>query len=230
MNSVKAASKAPFPFYTIREEIAHSVLHGIGVLGAAAGLVALAMKTMGILDGHRGGILDITAALLFAATMLGMYIASTLYHAVQHQGAKRILRILDHSVIYAFIAGTYTPFCLTAMKGFWGWGLFTVEWSLAIAGITLYVLGFRFVRKMEVTIYILMGWVIAVSFVPLMHSVPIQSLVLVFTGGVIYSLGTIWYRKKNIRCTHVVWHVFVLLGTICHWFSIWFLLSAERIV
>ena len=226
MNSTKITSKTPYPFYTLGEEIAHSVLHGIGALGATAGLVLLTLKTRGILGGHRGGSLDLTAALLFTVTMIGMYLASTLYHAVRHQGAKRILRIIDHSVIYAFIAGTYTPLCLTALKGVWGWSLLAVEWGLAIIGVTLYILGCRFIRKMEVTIYILMGWVIAVSIVPLMHSIPVQSLVLIFAGGVVYSLGTIWYRMKNIRCTHIVWHVFVLIGTACHWFSIWFMVSA----
>jgi len=223
MGSSKTTSNiAVLPFYTIGEEIAHSILHGIGALAATAGLVLLAMKTSSIL---RTGILDKTAAILFAATMIGMFLVSTLYHAIQHRGAKRILRILDHSAIYIFIAGTYTPFCLTALRGAWGWSLFAVEWSLAILGITLYVLNFKFLKKIEVAVYILMGWVIVVGFVPLMRSVPAQSLVLLIVGGIVYSLGTIFYRKKNLRCTHIVWHAFVLMGTACHWFSIWFMIS-----
>jgi hypothetical protein len=100
--------------------------------------------------------------------MIGMFLTSTLYHAIQHRGAKRILRILDHSVIYLFIAGTYTPFCLTALKGAWGWSLFAVEWSLAALGITLYILDNKALKKIEVAAYILMGWVIVVGFVVLL--------------------------------------------------------------
>jgi len=224
MGSLKTVSNAAIrPFYTIGEEIAHSILHGIGVLAATAGLVLLSLKTRGIFGGPRGGSLDITAVFLFTVTMIGMFLASTLYHAIQHQGAKRILRIIDHSVIYIFIAGTYTPFCLSALKGAWGWSLFAIEWSLAVLGITLYVLNWKVLKKIEVVVYILMGWVIVVGFVPLMRSVPVVSLVLLIGGGVVYSLGTIWYRKKNLKCTHIVWHAFVLIGTACHWFSIWFM-------
>ena len=220
---VRGSETKALPFYTIGEEIAHSVLHGVGVLGAIAGLVLLTLKTRGIFGGQRGGSLDITAVLLFAVTMIGMYLVSTLYHAIQHRGAKRILRVLDHSAIYIFIAGTYTPFCLIALKGAWGWSLFAVEWSLAILGITLYVLNWRILKKIELAVYILMGWVIVVGFVPLMRSVPVLSLFLLIAGGVVYSLGTIWYRRKSLRRTHIVWHAFVLIGTACHWFSIWFL-------
>jgi hemolysin III len=209
--------------YSIGEEIANSILHGIGVLGAVAGLVLLNLKTRGLLGGSRSGSIDITAVLLFAATMIGMFLASTLYHAVQHRGAKRILRDLDHTVIYLFIAGTYTPFCLTALRGPCGWSIFAVEWFLANLGITLYALDNKPLKKLEVAAKILMGWVIVVGFIPLARSIPTISLILLFAGGGAYTMGTIWYRKKSIRGTHAIWHAFVLGGTVCHWFSIWFL-------
>jgi hemolysin III len=154
-----------------------------------------------------------------------MFLASTLYHAVQHRGAKQILRVLDHCAIYLFIAGTYTPFCLSALKGGWGWSLFAIEWSLAVLGIALYASNNKAIKKIVVAVYILMGWAIVVGFVPLLRSAPMISVILLISGGVLYTLGTIWYRKskKHIKGAHVVWHSFVLLGTVCHWFSIWFL-------
>ena len=218
----RTSQAAALPLYTIGEEIANSIIHGIGTLGAIAGLVLLILKTEGILGGQRADNLDIIAAILFAATMIGMFLISTLYHAIQHQGAKRILRKIDHSVIFIFIAGTYTPFCLSGLKGAWGWSLFAVEWSLALFGIILNILDFKALKKIEVAAYILMGWAIVVGCVPLIHSVPIQSVILLFVGGVVYTLGTIWYRKKNVLLNHAIWHGFVLIGTVCHWFSIWY--------
>jgi len=232
MNTIKrphvkrSSVAAVFPFYTIGEEIANSILHGIGALLAIAGLVLLSLKTAGILGGQRLGGLAIAAVILFAATMIGMYLISTLYHAIQHLGAKRILRKFDHSAVFIFIAGTYSPICLIGLGGAWGWTLLAVEWSLAFLGITLNILGYKALKKIEVAAYILMGWVIVVGFVPLVRSVPIHSIILLLAGGAFYTLGTIWYRMKSIRHTHAVWHAFVLLGTVCHWFSVWFLIPA----
>ena len=212
------------PLYTIGEEIANSILHGIGTLLAIAGFVLLSLKTRGLLGGQRKGSLDIIAALIFAATMIGMFLISTLYHAIQHRGAKRILRRLDHSVIFVFIAGTYSPLCLSGLGGAWGWSLFALEWALALLGITLNILDYKGLKKIEVAAYIMMGWAIVVGFVPLIHSVPVQSIILLFAGGAAYTFGTLWYRRKNVRLTHVIWHGFVIIGAICHWFAIWYLL------
>jgi hemolysin III len=156
--------------------------------------------------------------------MIAMFLISTLYHAIQHHGAKRVLRRLDHSVIFVFIAGTYSPICLIGLQGAWGWSLFAVEWSLALLGITLNILDHKALKKLELAAYIMMGWAIVVGCIPLVQSVPIQSIVLLIAGGISYTLGTIWYRRKHVRLTHVVWHVFVLIGTICHWFSVWYLI------
>jgi hemolysin III len=224
MNIRRPSGAAALPPYTLGEEIANSILHGIGTLGAIAGLVLLTLKTSGMLGGQRAGNLDIAAAVIFAATMIGMFLVSTLYHAIQHEGAKRIFRKIDHSTIFIFIAGTYTPFCLIGLKGAWGWSLFTVEWSLALLGIILNILDFKALKKIEVAAYILMGWAIAAGCVPLIRSVPIRSLILLVAGGIIYTLGTFWYRKKNVRLTHVIWHAFVLIGTVCHWFAVWYLI------
>ncbi|MCL2210088.1 MAG: hemolysin III family protein [Treponema sp.] len=225
MNKINGNLKtAVLPFYTIREEIANSILHGIGTLAAITGLVFLNLKATGFLGVQRAGSLEIISVILFATTMIVMFLTSTLYHAVQNPDAKRILRKLDHCVIFIFIAGTYTPFCLGALRGWWGWGLFIFEWLMVVIGITLNILDSKALKKFELAVYILMGWAIIAGFLPLLRSVPVQSIVLLIAGGAAYTLGTVWYRMKNIRFTHVVWHVFVIIGTICHWFSIWFLI------
>jgi hemolysin III len=225
MNIAKTAS-----FYTVGEEIANSVLHGIGTLLATAGLVLLSLRAAGLLGGQNLGSLGMVAVLVFAVTMIGMYLISTLYHAIQHEGAKRVLRKLDHSVIYIFIAGTYTPFCISGLGGIWGWGLFTFQWSLALLGISMNILEYRHLKKIMVAVYLLMGWSIVVGFVPLLRSVPFQCVILLFAGGAAYTLGTLWYRKKHIKLTHAVWHVFVLIGTICHWFAVWYLFGISNVI
>ena len=212
------------PFYTIGEEITNSILHGIGALGATAGLVLLGLKTNGFWGGQKTAAMDKASVILFASTMIGMFLISTLYHAIQHQGAKRIFRRLDHSVIFIFIAGTYTPFCLSGLEGSWGWSLFAFEWSLALLGITLNIFRSKILKKIEIAIYILMGWAIVAGVFPLVRSVPVVSIVLLFAGGTAYTLGIFWYRKKSMRLSHVIWHAFVIAGTVCHWFAVWFLL------
>ncbi|MDL2229362.1 hemolysin III family protein [Treponema sp. OttesenSCG-928-L16] len=213
----------PLPFQTPGEEIANSILHGLGLLLAIAGLVLLVLRANGYLGGKGGGALAIASYVIFAASMISMFLASTLYHAIQHEGAKRVFQILDHSCIYLLIAGTYTPFCLIALKGNWGWTLFGIEWGLAVLGIVFYSIGLKSLRKIEVAVYILMGWAIILGWFPLKDALPGHSLWLLIGGGAAYTLGTIWYRKKHRRGTHVAWHAFVLIGAACHWLAIWFL-------
>jgi hemolysin III len=142
---------------------------------------------------------------------------------VPNKAAKRVLRVLDHSAIYLLIAGTYTPFCLTALRGPWGWSFLALEWTLAAAGITLYAVNWKFLKRAEVAVYILMGWAIAAGWLPLSRAAPFPSMVLLASGGVFYTAGTFWYRKKETRGAHVVWHAFVLAGAVSHWWSVWFL-------
>ena len=221
--SVLPPAGRALPFQTTGEEIANSIIHGLGSLLAAAGLMPLVFRAAGFLEGRGGGITAASAYVIFSVTMIIMFLASTIYHAVPHLGAKRILRVLDHSAIYLLIAGTYTPFCLTALRGPWGWSFLGLEWALAAAGITLYATNRKFIKKAEVVVYILMGWAILAGWMPLMRSVPAVSLILLAAGGALYTAGTFWYRKHDARGAHVVWHVFVLAGAICHWWSIWFL-------
>ncbi|MDR0403404.1 MAG: hemolysin III family protein [Treponema sp.] len=209
---------------TLDEEIANSILHGTGVLLGILGLVFLVQRARGLFGGKglSGG--GVAVCVIFAAAMILMFLASTLYHALQSPGVKKIFRIFDHQAIYLFIAGTYTPFCLLGLKGAWGWTLFGFEWALAITGIVLYALNCRFVKKAELAIFILMGWAILAGFVPLVKAISPKSLVLLFSGGAAYTAGTFWYKAgKTVRGTHVVWHVFVLAGAVCHFWAVWFL-------
>jgi hemolysin III len=224
--SKRIAVPIPLPFQTPGEEIANSILHGIGSLLAVAGLVLLVLRGIGQLGGGGGGALPVASFIIFTAAMITMFLASTLYHAIQHEGAKRVFRILDHSAIYLLIAGTYTPFCLVGLRGVWGvwgWTLFGIEWALALTGITLYAVNCKILKKIELGVYLAMGWAIVISIFPLFRSIPLVSLILLGAGGAAYTLGTLWYRKPQRRGTHVTWHVFVLIGAVLHWWAIWFL-------
>jgi hemolysin III len=213
----------PLPFQTPGEEIANSILHGIGWLLAVAGLVLLTLRANGFIGGRGGGSLAVASYVMYTASLICMFLISTLYHAIEHEKAKQVFRILDHSAIYLLIAGTYTPLCLTALRGTLGWSLFAAEWGLAVLGIVLYAVNYKPLKKIEVIVYILMGWAIVIGWSSLSKVIPQLSLILLIAVGVAYTLGTIWYIQKVRRGTHVTWHVFVLVGAVCHWFSVWFM-------
>jgi hemolysin III len=223
METKPSPTAEALPFYSNREDTVNSVLHGIGTVCAIAGLVLLYFRARGFLGGQWKGTLGVVASVIFTASMIGLFLASTLYHAVRHPEVKRILRIVDHSVIYIFIATSYAPFCLIPLRGAWGWSLLSVEWVLALLGIVLYNLGHKSLRKKEVAVKIIMGWIVLVAVVPLSRIVPVLSIVLLIGGGLLYSIGTIVYRMKHLPMTHAIWHVFVLAGALCHWFSVWLL-------
>jgi len=212
------------PVYSIAEDKASATLHGIGLLGAAVGLVMLLLKVSGFFGGQTGDSLNIIAVIVYSAAMIGMFLFSTLYHAVQNKDAKQILRKFDHAFVFIFIGGSYTPYCLIGLRGVWGWSLIAIEWTLAIFGITLDLLGSKILKKIQVAIFLIMGWAIFAGVFPMIRAIPLISVVLLGVGGIVFTLGTTWYRRKNIKFTHAVWHGFVLAGIACHWFSIWFLL------
>jgi hemolysin III len=206
---------------SLGEEIANAILHGLGAVLAVAGLALLILRARGGLGGKGGGALALVSLTVFAASMILMFLISTLYHAIQHKGAKRVFRILDHAAIYLFIAGTYTPFSLLCLRGALGWTYFGLEWALAAAGICLYATGLRFMKKIELAVYILMGWAVIAGGYKLYHAVPRLSFIFLITGGAAYTLGTFWYSRRKLRNAHVIWHLFVLAGAAFHWFSVW---------
>ena len=213
----------PLPFQTPGEEIANSVLHGLGVFLAVAGLTLLALRTKGYFGGTVVSGLEIACYMIFSATMLSMFLASTLYHAIQHERAKRVFQILDHSAVYLLIAGTYTPFSLLGLQGAWGWTYFGIEWALAITGTVLYAVNFKLLKKTELWVYMLMGWAIIAGLWRLYERIPFISFVLLIAGGIAYTAGTFWYRRRHRRGAHVIWHLHVITGCTCHWLSLWFM-------
>jgi hemolysin III len=162
----------------------------------------------------------IVGASVFAGTMVVLYLASTLYHALPRNRAKRVFRILDHSAIFLLIAGTYTPFTLGVLRGVWGWTLFVVVWGLAVLGITLKsVRGIRY-PQLSTTLYVAMGWLALIAIRPLWFHMPTAGWLWLITGGLAYTSGVAFYAAEQLRYGHFVWHLFVLAGTACHFCAV----------
>jgi hemolysin III len=197
------------------EEIANSVSHGVGVVAAVAASPFLVLDAT-----RRGGALAIVGASVFAGSAVVLYLASTLYHALSNNRAKRVFRIIDHSAIFLLIAGTYTPFALGALRGSVGWTLLGVVWGLAAVGITLKsVAGIRY-PWLSTTLYLAMGWLALIAIRPLWVHVPVAGWLWLIAGGLAYTAGIAFYAAERVRYAHFVWHVFVLLGTVCHFFAV----------
>ena len=198
-----------------REEVANSVSHGLGFVLAVAGaplLIATAIR--------RGTVADVVAVSVFAASMALLYLSSTIYHALPPGRTKNAFHVLDHAAIYLLIAGTYTPFTLGVLKGGWGWTLFGLVWGLAALGVLLKVFaGIRW-HGISTAVYVGMGWLIIIAAKPLWESLPLAGLVWLFAGGIAYTSGVYFYLKKNMRYGHLVWHLFVVAGTGCHFVAI----------
>lgn len=199
------------PHYTLGEEIANSVTHGIGVLLAIAGLVLLIVKA--VLDGAAPAAL--ASAIVTGVTLIFEYLASTLYHAIQVPAAKRVFRVIDHSSIYLLIAGFYTPFCLITLAPHGGIVLFVVVWALAIAGVSFEIIGRqRQPRWVSILIYLAMGWLVVFRLPQLIAALDPVGLALLTVGGLCYTVGTAFYLMKHIRYMHSVWHLWVLAGSV----------------
>lgn len=208
---------------TQREEIANAVTHGLGLLGSLVGLPILVLAAAA-----RGERMAIIGASVFGATLIALYAASTLYHAIPHPTLKQKLRVVDHAAIYCLIAGTYTPFTLGVLHGTWGWSLFGIVWTLAAIGV-LFKLKFgpRFQRA-STAMYIAMGWVIIIALKPLLQSVPTAGLTLLAAGGLFYTGGCVFYLARK-SWSHPVWHLFVMGGSACHYFAVlWYSSPVSR--
>ncbi|MGX9365568.1 PAQR family membrane homeostasis protein TrhA [Desulfoplanes sp. PS50] len=201
--------------YSLSEEIASSVIHGLGVLFSIAGLGILTAFATAFGDEWH-----IVSVSIFGGSMIIMYTASTLYHSISSPKAKTVMRVLDHSSIFLLIAGTYTPFTLVSLHGPWGWTLFGIIWGLALAGIVLELSPFRRWRIFQVSLYLGMGWAIIVAIKPLLASVPSGGIRLVVAGGLCYTFGVIFYVWRRLKFNHAIWHLFVLSGTILHFFAV----------
>lgn len=203
--------------YSTGEEIANSVTHGVAALLSIAGLVVMLSMMPA-----TAGAATITAAAVFGASMIFLYTASTLYHAIPNLRVKRILQVLDHSAIYVMIAGSYTPFCLVTLKGTTGTMLCIAVWSIALAGIILQPVLMKRAEWLNCLLYLLLGWCVVLVFEPLMAALPSAGIWLLAAGGVVYSLGVIFYLWERIPYNHAIWHLFVLGGTVLQFFSVLF--------
>jgi len=197
------------------EEIANSVSHGIGLLLALAAFPVLVAAAL-----RYGETADIVGATVFATTVVLLYATSTLFHAFPQNRAKRVFQVLDHSAIYLLIAGTYTPFTLGVLHGKWGWILFGLVWSMAGVGILLKVFGGIRYNTLSTLVYIAMGWVVVIAADTVWALVPGWGIFWLFTGGVAYTLGAVFFLAERIRYFHFVWHLFVIAGTACHFIAV----------
>lgn len=214
---MSAASEVVLPRYRFGDELASSVIHGIGVLLSVVALAALVMRTA-----QAGRASDVLASAVYGMSLVGLYSASTLYHAIRLESARRWLRTLDHIAIFLLIAGTYTPFTLIALRGAWGWSLFGMVWSLALLGSALELGMFKRYRRLAVLLYVAMGWIGIVAFRPLLAHLQFGGMVLLLAGGAAYTLGVPFYLWRRLPYHHSVWHVFVLAGSVLQFLAVFF--------
>jgi hemolysin III len=203
------------PVANLREEIANALTHGLAAAAALAGSAVLITLAAIYGDGWQ-----LASAIVFGVTLLLLYTASTLYHAIQHPVSKGRLKVFDHCAIYLLIAGTYTPFTLVGLRGTWGWSLFAAIWTLAFAGVVFKLFYTGRFKKLSTAIYIAMGWLVIVAIKPMWNSLDGWTLGWLFAGGAFYTLGTIFYHRESVPYSHAIWHAFVIAGSVCHFVSV----------
>lgn len=200
---------------TLREEIVNSVTHGIGLLLALSVMPVLIVAAV-----RRGDAANVVGASVFGATLVLLYLASTIYHALPPNKAKRIFQLCDHVAIFLLIAGTYTPFTLGVLRGAWGWTLLALIWGMAIFGVVLKAVSGTKFRRLSMCLYLAMGWLVLIALRPVLASVPAWGLLWIAAGGVAYTSGIAFFAAERLRYGHCIWHVFVLAGSACHVFAV----------
>lgn len=207
--------------YSPGEEIFNSIASCVGAGLAIAATVLLILRAVFYSPAELKAFY-VTGVSVFGGTLILMYLISTLYHALAPIGAKKIFAILDHCSVYIFVAGTYTPFCLGAFHGTQGWVLFGIIWALAIIGVILYAVYGSHMRIASAITYFFMGWMIIVAIKPVSAALPSLSLLFLVLGGVVYTLGIFFYAMKSMKWFHSIWHLFVIAGSILHFFAVFF--------
>jgi len=204
------------PKQTLGEEIANSITHGVGSALATAALTILV-----VFAALKGDTWRVVSFAIYGGSLVLMYTSSTLYHSITNIKAKHYFRIMDHSSIFVLIAGTYTPITLLALRGTgWGWTIFGLIWGLAILGILFKLMFYGKLEKLSVVFYILMGWLAVVAIKPMLANLPTGLLIWIALGGISYTLGIIFYAWTKMPYSHSIWHLFVLGGSVCHFFGI----------
>lgn len=209
--------KDKITYYESTEEKLNVITHGIGFLLSIVALVLLLVYAS-----RYGTVWHITSFAIFGASLIVLYAASTFYHYVQKPELRFRLNILDHAAIYVLIAGTYTPFTLVVLKGWVGWTIFGISWGLALIGIIFKVFYFGRFDRISTLAYVLMGWVIIFAIKPLIDEFPLKGLLWLLGGGLSYTFGALLYSFKKIRFNHAWFHVFVLIGSFCHFMAVFF--------
>ncbi len=200
---------------TVAEEIANSISHGIGLV------LALVASPILILSAARSGTAwNVVGVSVFATSMILLYLASTLYHAIPHDRAKRFFRVLDHGAIFLLIAGTYTPFTLGVMRGPWGWTIFGIVWSLAVFGLTMKAIFGARHMWLTVPLYLVMGWTVMIAAPHILFRMPVAAILWILGGGLAYTGGVVFFRAHSLRYSHFAWHLFVIAGTACHFIAV----------
>ncbi len=203
---------------SLGEEVANSISHGLGLVAAIVGTPFLILSAIDYAD-----MSFIVGVSIFSATMIVLYLASTVYHAMPRGKAKYVFQVIDHSAVYLLIAGTYTPFMLGVLKGVWGWSLLTAVWALALVGVSLKAFGKASHPAVSTTLYVILGWLILIAIKPLVALMETNGLLLLVLGGVLYTLGVVFFvMDSRLRYGHLVWHLFVVGGTVSHYFSIFY--------
>ena len=208
-----------------RYELANSATHGMGLALSVAGCAVLVT-----LAALRGNAWHIVACSIYGGTLVCLYGASTVYHSVRSRRLKRILRIVDHSTIYLLIAGTYTPFTLVLLKGGWGWTLFGLVWGLSLAGILLKV---WFVDRLPVVstmVYVALGWLVIIAIKPVVALVPVAAILWLLAGGLLYTAGVGFFAWQKLPYHHAIWHLFVIGGSVCHYFAVLYYVVPAKMV
>jgi hemolysin III len=205
----------PPPPVVVREEIANSVTHGLGLLASLVG--AFVLVSLGV---ERGETWQAVSAAVYGFTLVALYTASTLYHALKGTRARRVLRVLDHCAIYLLIAGTYTPITLVGLRGGWGWTLFGLAWGFAAAGIIFKIMATGRFAVLSTVAYVLMGWLCIVAVKPMFMLLSPGTLALLGAGGLFYTAGIVFYHSNHVPYSHAVWHLFVVAGSVCHYLAI----------
>lgn len=199
----------------LRDELASALTHGVGAAAALAGGAVLV--TLAAIHGDGW---QLTAAIVFGISLLLLYLASTLYHAVRHPIARGRLKVFDHCAIYLLIAGTYTPFTLVGLRGIWGWSLFAAIWTLALAGVVFKLFHTGRFKRLSTLIYVAMGWLVIVAIKPVMDALDGWTLGWLLAGGLFYTLGTYYYHRESVRYSHAIWHLFCIAGSLCHYVAV----------
>lgn len=209
--------------YTLGEEIFNSITHGIGGLLSIAGCVILII--FGVI---YGDVWSVVSNAVFGASLIILYTSSTLYHSLTNIKAKAVFRILDHDTIFFLIAGTYTPITLSTIRrdspGM-GWTLFGIVWAAAIVGIVLNSISIEKYKLFSIIAYIAMGWIVIIAIKPMIDKMGFIPMLYLFGGGIAYTVGIIFYKMKNVKYMHAIWHIFTVIGSVLHFFFVLFYVS-----